>query len=486
MDAKSEQAGERRFWSRWTIGVGVALLLALVAIVCALSYDASLVRRVKELTDMLDRTQPDWQDPHSKLPPLPASRDSMLVVRRAKLVLPAKWAYEIDANEKSNLDSCPPPCRLLEQDRKDLAAVMKSSAAALAAARVLREMPEGRFDPRLPEAERDQTLGDLREIGMMLKYSGIDAVERGDFAEVWQTCRAQINLCKPLQEGNSWVAVERMGLARRTISNVERIVAHSESADEDLATMQSALAEEAATDLVFPFVRYDQAELVRILDELIDGKRSLEAELKKLGKSVDPADTWEAKFHQRFPRWMLLELKTQSLERMIAFDSIKTQHGFSRVKAIEELWNKLGSGIEPLLFDLRMRHHSIDLEQRTHARLGCAEVGLAAERFRRKQGRWPATPNELVDQGLLKRVPEDPIDGKPLRMRLFPGGLVVYSIGIPRHEYDGTWYDDVSKYTGDDPLPGNFSEFRLWNPDRRHQPPIPPRKKVDDDAPPPE
>src|SRR5262249_1633493 len=153
-------------------------------------------------------------------------------------------------------------------------------------ARVLPEMPEGRFDTRLPELDLVEVLRDHREVGMVLQYAGIDAIERGDFAEAWQTCRAQLNLGKPLREGPTLVAVTRMAHANMTIVNLERALAQGEVSEIDLATMQSALAEEAETDLVFPYWRYGRAEFVRALDEIVDGKRSLDAELKKLGNSV--------------------------------------------------------------------------------------------------------------------------------------------------------------------------------------------------------
>ena len=72
----------------------------------------------------------------------------------------------------------------------------------------------------------------------------------------------------------------------------------------------------------------------------------------------------------------------------------------------------------------------------------------------------------------MTRILEDPFDGNPLRMRPFASGLVVYAVG-KKKDYDGTDWD------GFDDLDSRIregTEFRLWNPDSRHQPPIPPRK----------
>ena len=147
--------------------------------------------------------------------------------------------------------------------------------------------------------------------------------------------------------------------------------------------------------------------------------------------------------------------------------------GFARYEAIE----RLHDGFEPpvkdgflsLVWISTIQKHEAKRECRIHAHLRCAEVGLAAERFRLENGRWPKTANEVFDKGLLDCVPEDPFDGNPLRMRPFAEGIVVYSVGKDR-DYAGTDWDDFED------LGGRFREgieFRLWNPERRHQAPLP-------------
>jgi hypothetical protein len=81
----------------------------------------------------------------------------------------------------------------------------------------------------------------------------------------------------------------------------------------------------------------------------------------------------------------------------------------------------------------------------------------------------------------LKEVPIDLFDGKPVRLRRAPDGLVVHSIcnwaGDLAHtlDYQGDALDDLS----------NFNEnlvrieFRLWDPAHRRQPPLPPRPAED-------
>src|SRR5207249_2495075 len=107
------------------------------------------------------------------------------------------------------------------------------------------------------------------------------------------------------------------------------------------------------------------------------------------------------------------------------------------------------------------------------AQLSCACVGLAAEEYRLKHKRWP-TIGQLVEAGFLEEASRDPFDGEPLRWRPTADGLVIYSIA-PNGDYRGDGLDDNSS------LPKGFrAEFRLWNPEKRSQPPEAMAEKRDD------
>jgi hypothetical protein len=66
---------------------------------------------------------------------------------------------------------------------------------------------------------------------------------------------------------------------------------------------------------------------------------------------------------------------------------------------------------------------------RQYTVLRCAEVACAVEQWRLAHaGRWPESLIELVPE-FINAVPEDPIDGRPLRFARRPKGFVVYGIG---------------------------------------------------------
>ena len=67
-----------------------------------------------------------------------------------------------------------------------------------------------------------------------------------------------------------------------------------------------------------------------------------------------------------------------------------------------------------------------------------ALLRIAAERFRRKHGRYPGRAEELVPE-YLAAVPLDPLDGKPMRYRIGEDGKpLLYSVGLDGVDNGGT------------------------------------------------
>src|SRR5262249_17038487 len=88
------------------------------------------------------------------------------------------------------------------------------------------------------------------------------------------------------------------------------------------------------------------------------------------------------------------------------------------------------------------------------ARLRCAAVALAAEHFRRVNGRWPAALADLVPR-YLTAAPRDPFDGQPLKLVRRPDGLVIYSIDKDRQDDGGDVRGGQQK--------GRDIGIRLWD-----------------------
>jgi hypothetical protein len=100
--------------------------------------------------------------------------------------------------------------------------------------------------------------------------------------------------------------------------------------------------------------------------------------------------------------------------------------------------------------------------RRKVASVRCLLTLLAVERFRRARGAWPKTLDELTPK-LLKAVPLDPYDGKPLRYKAVPDGVIVYSIGPDRVD-DGGKIDRARPTTA-----GTDMGYQLWDVPHRRQ-----------------
>jgi hypothetical protein len=59
-----------------------------------------------------------------------------------------------------------------------------------------------------------------------------------------------------------------------------------------------------------------------------------------------------------------------------------------------------------------------------------AAVALAATAFRDRRGRWPEVADNL-NPAFISPYPNDPFDGKPIKMRRVAGGMDLFSAGPP-------------------------------------------------------
>jgi hypothetical protein len=108
----------------------------------------------------------------------------------------------------------------------------------------------------------------------------------------------------------------------------------------------------------------------------------------------------------------------------------------------------------------------LETDFRIEAQIRCTIAALAAERFRRQHGRWPATLGEVTPE-FLEQVPADPYADQPLQLRTTGDGIVIYSVG-PHGKQRGTHHEDQA--AGRSSL---MFEFRLWDVARRRQMPQP-------------
>jgi hypothetical protein len=100
----------------------------------------------------------------------------------------------------------------------------------------------------------------------------------------------------------------------------------------------------------------------------------------------------------------------------------------------------------------------------SRALLRCTALALAAERYRQACGQWPAALDDLVPN-YVAGVPNDPFDGRPLKLAKHAQGIAIYSVGVDGVDNGGII--DISKGWR---APGTDLGFRLWDVKYRRQP----------------
>ena len=199
--------------------------------------------------------------------------------------------------------------------------------------------------------------------------------------------------------------------------------------------------------------------------------------------SPDPNPGIEERVQEHFPAAMIKRSHACTLRKLSEVMEAAKLKGYEKIKAIKKLEKSFGNekaqGLIPILAEYLSPVYKIaEAEWRIHSQLSCAMAGLAAERFRISNKRWPKSLDELVKARLLKEVPIDLFTGRSLGFRTTNDSLVVYSVGA-KGTYDGKALDNLHAI---DPTVHRI-EFRLWNVDWRRQPPWPEQPKIIPDGP---
>ena len=94
---------------------------------------------------------------------------------------------------------------------------------------------------------------------------------------------------------------------------------------------------------------------------------------------------------------------------------------------------------------LRVFSETADVAARADAQRNLMKTAVAVYKYRADKNAWPETLDNLVP-AYLESVPEDPFDGKPLRMTKTDEKIILYSVG-PDEKDDGggTPYDSKAK-----------------------------------------
>jgi hypothetical protein len=287
--------------------------------------------------------------------------------------------------------------------------------------------------------------------GTMLAADARVRIQDSDIARALHDASALLHISWTLAEEPHVVAqVVRRGLDWLAAEVLERTLAGGVASEVELASLQRELERpglDAGYDLVF---RGSRAFYDRILEDAQTGAISW-SELRGLVYPATPIEiTARIEMAVRFAILCsnIAVERARFLRRINALIAISRAPLHERQKAYREMIARmqqqssrkvdLVESFSEVFFSasiMELKYAEDELD--SIARVLCARAGLAAERFRLANQRWPQNLEELTPKW-LKAVPIDPFSGAPLQMVRKGSSLIIYSIGSDQKDDGGS------------------------------------------------
>jgi hypothetical protein len=422
------------------------------------SETARLIAVAEAQADKLDH---GWrfEDIEKAREQIPDDRNSALVVQATIRMIPKGWflagrilgpdGQEVYLDDRLWVGS--PADRPVASLRKELKDLLGKAGPALTEALKLADMPKGRYAVEWKLNQLDILLphNNLHVVTRLLSLEAARRAYDGDMPGALVACRAVLNAGRSVgDEPQVITQLKRRGAGVVAVLSAERALGQGRAAENDLAVLQRSFEEEAAEPLLLIGMRGERALWHRFMLAILEGRTSLN------GLEQTPAERRDELNEIRPSAPQLLELANLAVEAAKAKpDDWKA--GFAKV-------DRRSEGMKPLpVLTAASWARLVESQQRRVALLRCAAVALAVERYHVARGAWPESLDKMVEAGLLKAVPRDPFDGRPLRIVKRGGGVVVYSVGVDEADDGGKL--DRQKMTG----PGVDVGFELFAPDSR-------------------
>jgi hypothetical protein len=456
----------RRRWRFWLFVIGVPLL---VAVLSGVGWVIRANSGLQGAIDEADRLDPRWrleeiEADRATPPPGQNAADKIVAVKR---LMPTPWPKPTTYDLFNDLPSVN---RLSDEQRAALVEMLGPVGPALVEARSLIDTPHGRHPVTYAPDWVSTTLPTIqtsREAVTLLKFDVLDKAEAGDMDGAVRSCHAAFHAgCSLGDEPNLIAQLVRIACQAFAINLLERTLAQGEPSDAVLAALQARLEAAEPEPLLLYGLRGERAGGNQFFQGIRDGTIPAGNAISAFGLAGGMPAPFA--YLLRLPGYVTAQQAglLRYMTEMVEVAKLPPEQWQNRLAGQRAKIQQL-----PMLAQLLVAAVDKMSEacQRNHALLRCAIVAIAAERYRRANGQWPETPDELVKAGLLKAVPTDPYAaGQRIKFTRAADGLIVYTTGT-----DGK--DDGGKLNPDARKAGFDYGLRLWDVSARRQPPLPPK-----------
>jgi hypothetical protein len=454
----------------WYVLAGVVLMLIVTPVVIYWAFDYWGERQMAELTAELDAEDPNWRWPDliAEIKPPPDEQNSAVQIGKVRALLQKK---AFTPGPKWDNGGPDPLIHRNSRLTDEMAALLRVAFTnlpqeTLAEARKLKDLPAGCF--AVPAAEIPFTISldyvqKAREIMYLLQLDAAWRAHEGDCDGAAESCMAILNTAEALKE-QPFIISQLVRIAGQAIAvgSIERTLGQGTVSEANLRKLQELLEASAAEDGLHQSMRGERAAGHQMYIKIREGNLSLSGLYgtvmnSKPGPGERLLDAFPGVILGGYPEYLRL------MSKQVRVSKLKDAE---RAEAYAKIEQEVRENRSNVLIRLIMpaTQKVAEAVQRSQAYQRSAIVGLAAERHRLKTKQWPGSIEELVKAGLLKEVPRDPFDGKALRFKRTPTGIVIYSVGFDK-------VDNGGKFDRTNPrLEGTDIGFQLW--DRRGLPPV--------------
>lgn len=465
--------------------IGLFTLVLLVLLVGVWAYARHAANsRLRGAIAEADRLDSGWRlsEIEAKRAVVPDAENSAPRVQDAIAKLPGDWLKITPprasgepmgplrgGNLLSSLLETDPETQLDARQLDGLRAELEDLAPVLAISRPVAELPRGRpeltysrnvLNTPLPYAQGARQVARLLLIDAMLR------AQEGDLDGALDSGRALMNVGRSLGDEPFLISqLVRISIGQVALASIQRTLAQGEPSDSALAKFEALLSEEAAEPILLTAMRGERAAIDDLFTKLSAGEVS-PGEFESPPHSTRKHPVAGFAYMDSFLAYnhgVVLDLMNRAVEI-----SKRPPHELPPLwKRWDESTNSQLGGLSSLAAKLT----NFLIGQGTSfkgfcfhysAELNVVRLMLALERFRLARGRWP-DPSEVAE---LKPPPDPWVDG-PIQVVGTEGGLVVYSLGADRADHGGRLHPRRRV------APGFDVGFRLWDLDRRRQPPEP-------------
>ncbi|MBN9117807.1 MAG: hypothetical protein J0I06_01335 [Planctomycetes bacterium] len=478
---------DRRSWARrWFRRVVLALPVVFVLLLVSLFAARAYFRAIGQRALAAEMTRLDAEDPGWRFDDLMTAREkaapsedenSAVVVRRVRGLMPTEWNDWVTWQPAPAADAEPPPF-----NRRQRLEDLTRDAELAAATRPARDLGLTlRFHPRGYHVvtvegiliKLDETI-EARRVAHLMRTDAVLAAQEGDAVRGLRAAHAVLNTGRSIGDEPSLLSsIVHFACGTMAAEAAVRVLAITDpqNAAPELAALQVALEAELDEPVLVNGLRGERAVYDRFLGRVEDGALGADA-LARMGEMKPTSEGRVALYlrrgfipedHRRFLRFMsdfIAAAKGPPHERLRAAERVEAE-----IRADRDLRYPFHGILLPTV------RKPIEASLQYRAELLSVTTLIACERFRLKHGRWPAALAELP-KDLLPTVPIDPYNGEPMRFAKLDDGITVYSTGPGPNT-------DRNKQRRNNPLGGAELGWRLYDPNRRGLPPLPPAPEPD-------